>query len=310
MTGVKRLIAVLGLFALGVVLSLVLQHWTAPPPDDGGDGGIPQRVIVASPGLVECVFAIGAGDRVVGVSQFACHPPEATRKPSIGGAFNPSFDRILELQPDLVIVQSKAEKLADFCRQHDIRIVHLDLETIDDILAAIRSLGQLLGCSDGAAAAAAGLRRDLDALARRVAGRPRPRVFLCMGHTPGSLRSLGSAGGGTFLTELVTLAGGDSVLADVTVPYPTVSKEDLVARAPEVIIELRPASREGESLPGDARSRLVADWQLLPTLPAVRNGRIHILTEPYLLIPGPRAVLTVRRLAEAIHPDVEARHAR
>jgi iron complex transport system substrate-binding protein len=94
------------------------------------------------------------------------------------------------------------------------------------------------------------------------------------------------------------------------VPYPTVSKEDLVTRAPEVIIELRPASTEGEAPSGDVRDQLLADWKLLPTLPAVQSGRIHILTEPYLLIPGPRAVLTVRRLAEAIHPDLEAGHGR
>jgi len=302
MTGAKRLIVVVGLFVLGIILSLGLQYWTAPGVKGDGADGLPQRVIVASPGLVECVYAIGAGDHVVGVSAFASHPPEALDRPSIGGAFNPTFDRILELDPDLVIVQSRAEKLAAFCREHGIRIVHLDLETVDDILAAIRSLGQLLGCAGEADGVADRLRGELDAVARRVAGRPRPSVFLCTHHTPGSLRSLGSAGGNTFLTELVACAGGDSILADVTIPYPMVSKEDLVTRAPDVILELRP-----DAGPDQDRARLLADWKLLPSLPAVRDGRIHILADPFLLIPGPRAVLTARRLADAIHPNTGGR---
>ncbi len=295
MTGKTRLVVVLVLFVLGVGLSLALQQWTAP---SAIASGVPQRIVVASPGLVECVFAIGAGDRVVGVSQFTDFPPEAKERPSIGGAFNPTFDRILELKPDLVLVQSKAEKLAAFCREKGIRIVHVNLETLADMLGGLLVLGELLDCEAQALVVVRRLTRGLQGAPEAGTSRPVPRVFLCTSHTPGSLRSLGSTGRGTFLTELVELAGGKSVFGDVAAPYPIVSKEALVSRAPEVIIELRPGACSDEE-----RAQLLADWKLLPSLPAVRDGRIHILTASSLLIPGPRVLDTIRRLATAIHGE-------
>jgi len=191
MTGTKRLAAVLILFVLGVGMSLGLQYWTSPK---GVRRGSPQRIVVASPGLVECVFAIGAGDRVVGVSQFTDFPPEAKDRPSIGGEFNPLFDRILELKPDLVLVQSKAEKLDTFCRERGIRIVHIDLETVGDIVASFETLGRLLDCGDRAKESAEHFRGEVRRRQWHDTKAPGPRVFLCTGHTPGSLRSLGTAG--------------------------------------------------------------------------------------------------------------------
>jgi iron complex transport system substrate-binding protein len=123
-------------------------------------------------------------------------------------------------------------------------------------------------------------------------------VLLCFGRQAGSLRSLFSAGGPTFLTEVLGIAGGENVLADVAHRYPTVSKEDLLRRAPDVILELH----AGSDLPEATRRQLAADWAALPSLPAVRNGRIHVLTDDFLLLPGPRVAHTARRFAEVLHP--------
>ncbi|MFP4058645.1 MAG: ABC transporter substrate-binding protein [Candidatus Brocadiia bacterium] len=311
MSGGKKL-AFLGLlFAAGVGIAFALHRGPAPPHSEPGEPGaaaegrVPRRIVVATPSLVECVYALGAGDRVVGVSGFATYPPQARAVAGVGGQVNPRLDRILALRPDLLVVQGEAEKLADFARQHAIPTLHLAMDSIEEVCASLRRLGAALGCEPQAERLVARIRYQLAAVRLRVAGRPRPRVFLCTGHTPGSLRSLSTAGGGTFLSQLLGIAGGRNVFSDVGLPYPTVSKDQLVERAPEVIVELRPPMVPGRALSAAARRQLVADWARLPSLPAVRERHIHVLTDDFLLIPGPRMALTAERLAEVLHPDAE-----
>jgi iron complex transport system substrate-binding protein len=214
---------------------------------------------------------------------------------------DPDFERLLAVRPDLVIVQGKAEKLRAFCDRHDIPILHVDMNSERTIYAGLRQIGRAVGRDSAADSLAATIRSELAEVARRVAGRPRPRVFLCMGHRPGSLRGLASAAGHTFLSQLLSIAGGENVFADLEQDYPPISKERLVERRPEVIVELHP----GEGLSAAAQATLRADWQKLASLPAVRSGRIHVLTEDYLMIPGPRVAQAAARIAEAVHPRAE-----
>ena len=239
---------------------------------------------------------------MVGVGDHCFHPPEATAKPRCGGTFDPNFEQMLALRPDLVVVQGRAEKAAAFCRRYGIRILHVGIEDLDTLYAGARELGRVAGAEGEAERLVARIHADLDAVARRVAGRGRPKVFLCLGRQAGSLRSLFSAGGPTFLTEMLDAAGGGNVLADVAIRYPTVSKEDLVARAPDVILEIR----AGATLSDAVCRQLVADWATLPSLPAVRDGRIHVLTDDFLLLPGPRVAQVARRFADVLHPGAEA----
>mgnify|MGYP005834961477 CR=1 FL=1 len=252
-----------------------------------------------APSVVELLFAIGAGNRLVGVGDWCFQPPEAKSLPSVGGEFNPNFERILSLRPDLLIAQGRAEKLEDFCRRNAIPVLCFNTDTLSSLRSGLHLLGRAVGREGEADRLAAGILAELADVAARVAGRPRPKVFLCMGHSPGSLRGLATAHGGSLLSELLDIAGGENVFGDIPLPYPPVSKDQLLERQPDAILDIH----AGEELGPEAHRILLADWQPMASIPAVRTGRIHVLTDDSLLIPGPRVGAVARRLAQVLHPD-------
>lgn len=293
---------VAGLLAAGLAAAVAVHlAATRGPRTPGAQPQRPQRIVALAPNAIETVFALGAGGRVVGVGDFGSYPPEAVALPRVGGTHNPNVERLVSLKPDLVIVQGKAAKYADFGRRYGVRILHLQMDSIETIGAGIDTLGEALGLEAQAVALNRRIGAALDAVRRRVSGRRRPRVFVSLGRQIGSLRELYSIGGASFLSELLDAAGGANVFADVRQPYPKVNKESLLERKPDVVLELR----AGEELSAAARRKLLADWQALGSLPAVRDGRIHVLTDDFLLIPGPRVARTAARLAGVLHPDAE-----
>ena len=296
-----RLIIVLLLFLAGLGISYALEGCTGRSVLSGGRGGVPQRIIAMAPSVVETLYAVNAGDRVVGVGQHCFYPPEAKAKPRCGGDVDPNFERMLALQPDLVIVQGEADKVDAFCRRYGIGLLHVRIEDLESLEDGIRSIGHEVGCDDEATALLSAIQQDLEAVKRRVARQRRPKVFLCLGRQAGSLRSLFSVGGATFLSQVLAVAGGDNVLAAEAIRYPTVSKESLVGLAPDVILEIH----AGSDLSEGVRRQLRDDWAVLGSLPAVRDGRIHILTDDYLLLPGPRVARIAERFAAVLHPDAE-----
>ncbi len=269
-------------------------------------GGPPnaRRVICASPSITEIVFTLGEGTRVVGVSDFSFYPPAALDVAQIGGQINPNRERILSLEPDLIIFQGKHQALARFCREQGIPTLSVDIDRIGHITAAIERIGTVLDADIKAKSLATEIRQQLDDLARKTQARPPRSVFLGLGHTPGDLTGLMTTGSGTFLHELIELAGGRNIFADAPGAYPRISKEALVRRRPDVIIEVL-----AEGISPDNQVLLKSDWERLATLPAVQAGRIHFLSDDYLLIPGVRIAQTANRLAAAIHPELfEERH--
>ena len=299
----KRFGIVVVLFLAGVGIAFALQGVRGPGGTARRKGdAAPQRIVTMAPSVVELLFAVGAGGRVVGVGDYCFHPPEAKRLPRVGGEYNPSLERMLALQPDLLIVQGKAEKTEAFCRHNAIRILHVNTDTLATLRSGLHELGRAVGLDAEADRLAARIQAELAAVASRVAGQPRPSVFLCMNHSPGSLRGLSTAHGTSLLSELLDIAGGENVLGDIDLAYPPVSKEQLLQREPEVILDLHP----GEELSDEARRQLLADWQAAASLPAVRTGRIYVLTDDSLLVPGPRVPLVARRLAKVLHPEAMA----
>jgi iron complex transport system substrate-binding protein len=305
MSGGKRFCTVFALFLAGVGVSLALERLSgpraAPSVEPQPGAAAPQRIIALAPSIVESLYALGAGERVVAVGDFCRFPLQASEKPRVGGEFNPSLEQLLALKPDLLIVQGKAERLHAFCRRHRIPILHVNTDTLATLRSGLRRIGRAIGREPQADALVAEIDLALARLESRLVGRPRPKAFLCMGHQPGSLRGLSTAHGKSFLSEILDVAGGQNVLADLQTPYPAVSKEALLTRAPDVILDLHP----GENLSDEARRQLLDDWRAMASLPAVRNGRTYVLTEDYLMIPGPRVVHLARRLTEVLHPDVK-----
>jgi iron complex transport system substrate-binding protein len=266
---------------------------TPPPPVQAAT-----RVVCGSPAVTEIVFALGCGARVVGVSDFADYPPEAAAKPRIGGWFNPNRERLLVLKPDLIVSQGKHESLMQFAQSYGVRFESVRLDTLADLYAAIQTVAEALGEPDEGRKLGRATRAAMERVQERVRRLPPRRVLVVLGRTPGDLSGLTSIGPGSVLQDLLTAAGGTNVFADATGAYPQVSKETLLVRKPEVVLEVRPGS-----LPDATRRMLREDWDRIPGIPAVEAGRIHYLTNEYLLIPGPRVAETVARLGEAIHPE-------
>ena len=256
------------------------------------------RIICAAPSVTEIVFSLGIGDRVVGVSDFSTFPPEALTVAPIGGLINPNKEKITSLQPDLLIIQGQNESLARFCEEHGIRFLSIEINTLEDIWTAIHTIGLTLRAEEKARALIQKIKDDLQDIKDRIQDRPLKKVFLTLGHTPGDLTGLMTTGPGTFLHELVSVAGGENIFSDASGLYPQISKESLVKRQPEVILEAIPGG-----IPEDKLKLLKKDWSQLPMLPAVKSGNIHFLVEDFLLIPGVRISRTVRRFAEIFHPE-------
>lgn len=248
----------------------------------------PSRIVCASPAVAEIVFALGAGDRVAAVADFTDWPPEAAEKPRIGGALSPSRERILALQADLILSQGRSEALAALAREHRIAFFSLPLDTLSDVRVAIA------GCAARLNAEERGRRllREFDAGLAALPRREPVPVLIALGHSPGDLSGLMTTGAGTFLHDIVELAGGRNVFKDVPLPWPRISRESLLRRAPALVLDI-----QAVALDDTRRAALAADWQRLGFAPA----QVRILEEDVLLRPGPRAPLAAARIAESIH---------
>jgi iron complex transport system substrate-binding protein len=265
------------------------------------------RIISLVPSATEVLFAIGAGPRVVAVSSFDHYPPEVDRLARVGALVDPDVERILSLRPDLVVVYASQTDLRAQLDRAGIPVYLYRHGSLADITAGMRALGARLGLAAAADAAALSVERDLERVRASVSSLPRPRTALVISREPQSLRAISVSGGVGFLHDLLELAGGDNVFGDVTRESTMASTETILARRPEVIIELHYLERAASG--EEARTRRA--WNQLPGVPAVKNGRVHLLYGGELVVPGPRVVLTARAFADALHPTTsEARRRR
>jgi iron complex transport system substrate-binding protein len=246
-----------------------------------------RRVVCGTPAVAEIVFALGCSERVVGVSEYTDWPPEAAEKPQIGGVMNPNRERILRLEPDLILSQGKAEALESFARSQGITFLALPLDTLDDLRAAIVGFAVGLGVEERGRALLAEMENGFAAIATCGA----VPVFIALSHAPGDLSGLMTSGPDTFLAQIVARAGGSNIFADVQASWPKISQESLIRRKPAIILDFQPGPVDEAR-----RAALVADWEHLG-FPA---GQVRILTEAYLLKPGPRAAQSATLIAAAI----------
>jgi len=260
----------------------------------------PARIVSTAPSLTETLFALGLGDRVVGVTEFCRYPPEAAAKPKIGTFIEPNFERILALKPDLVLVVRNPVQLAEKLQRLGLRAVEIPQETLAEIIASIREIGRLTGAEAQARLVAGRVEAELDLVRRRAAGLPRKKVLFLIGRSPGTLQGMVGVGGGNFLDELIRLAGGQNVLASSPMPYPRVSVEQILAADPDVILDMGDfAHREGR--PMESGREFLGLWSAYPVLRAVRQGAVRQVDSEVLIRPGPRVGEAAMRLLELIH---------
>jgi iron complex transport system substrate-binding protein len=290
----KRLVLLASLVA-----ALVIAHESRPAAQRSGAAASPQRIVSLVPATTEMMYAIGAGNRLVGVGSYDRYPPEVEKLPRLGGLLDPSIEGLLAIRPDLVIVYDTQTELQRQLERARIPTWGFSVKGLADITATVRALGERIGLTAEGRSAAATIDAGLAAIRSRVSGRSRPKTLLIFGREPGSLRGINASGGYGFLHDLLELAGGTDVLADIRQAAVAMSSEMVLARAPEVIIELH----YGEEWSANRAASERRVWSALPSLPAFRSGQIHLLTGDELVVPGPRVTRAAERLAQALHPE-------
>lgn len=258
-----------------------------------------RRIVSLVPNVTEMLFAVGAGPQVVGVSTYDNFPPEAKALPRVGALIDPDTERILSLRPDLIIVYGSQGELEAQLVRTGIRVFPYRHSGVDNVLRTIRQVGALTGHVAEADRVARDLGTQLEGIRARVRGRPRPRTLLVLGRDTGALRGVYASGGVGFLTELLDIAGGTDVFWDMKRESVQPSNETIIARAPDVIIELH--AGDPPSTADQQRERAV--WNLLASVPAIRNNRVHLLYGDYLVTPGPRLGRAAEALGRVLHPE-------
>jgi iron complex transport system substrate-binding protein len=261
--------------------------------DDFGDtivlASVPTRIVSLNPTTTEILFALGAGARVVGRTTYDHWPDSAKLVPDLGPGIRPNVEAVLGAQPQLVLLYASQDNrgAAQRLRQAGIATAAFKVDSIAEFDRLTRLLGRLLGDSARGALVADTVRRTLDSVRALTSGLRRPTVVIPAWHEP-----LMVIGGGSFLTELVTIAGGRNVYDSNPAPSPTVAFEDVLSRRPEFVL-VGPESA--------ARIRANPKWR---TMPAVRDGRMLLFDTATVLRPATRLGEGALSLARLIHPEL------
>lgn len=260
----------------------------------------PNRIISVIPAATEMLFAIGAGPQVVGVGSFDTFPPEVNRLPKVGALLDPDVERILSLKPDLVVIYASQTDLKQQLERAGIRSYEYKHAGLADVTSTIHALGDATGHNQGAKTVAASIEHGLAEIRARVRDRPKPSTLLVFGHERGALRGIYASGGIGFLDDMLTIAGGANVFADVKQQSVQATTEQIIARRPEVILEIRASNSAFQAADQSSEARV---WDALGSVPAVRAHRVMFLVDDRLVIPGPRVAEGTRIMAQTLHPD-------
>ncbi len=261
--------------------------------DDAGDplpvGQVYSRIVSLSPATTEILFALGAGHRLVGRTHWDSWPPAALSVPDLGDGIRPSVEVILSARPDLVVLYATADNTgaARSLRNAGVDVISLRLDRIEDFERVTRILGGVTGEADHATAVVDSVRATLDRVRRATDSLPRPTVFVHSWEQP-----LIAIGGGSYLSQLLDIAGARNVFADLPDPSPQVSFEEVLRRDPQYVMG-------GPQTAADLRTS--SRWQALK---AVREGHVLVMDTALVGRPGVRLGEAAVFLARLFHPDV------
>jgi iron complex transport system substrate-binding protein len=253
-----------------------------------------RRIISFAPSITETLFALGLGNRVVGVTRFCYFPLEVKKIPKVGGYLDPNYEMILSLKPDLVLLLQEHSQLADFLTKNKVRFVRIDNENLEGILNSFTIIGRLCGKEAEAGSLIKEIRAETVSDTVRTR---RPRMLVCIGRdNPGSgmVAKAFIAGPKTFYSDLICSAGGVNAYTDTVFAYPEFSSEGIMRLAPDIIVDLM------AGVSGINCDMVKKDWGKLGTVPAVKNGMVFSPERDYLSIPGPRILLILRDLKNII----------
>ncbi|WP_254795668.1 cobalamin-binding protein [Arsukibacterium indicum] len=259
---------------------------TEPVPADKA-AAIPQRIIALAPHITEMLYAVGAGERLVGVSAYSDYPAAARELPEVANYAGVNLEAILALQPDLVIAWKTGNVAADVSRlqQFGINVAFSDPLLISDIAAELRHLGQLTGNQQQANTLASQFEQQLAAIRKAYKDKPRLKVFFSMGTEP-----LTSVANQAWPAQAMSLCAADNIIAGAKGDYPQPGLEQVLQAQPEVIIQATAGAR-----PADNRF-----WQQYPVLPAVASNQFVTVDADLLYRTSPRTIQGIEQLCQAL----------
>lgn len=280
---------------LGVCLAIAHGHAQAQPSSVP-----PARIVSTSPSITETLFALGLGERVVGVSIY-CRYPEAVRAlPKVGTFLKPEPETIARLKPDLVYVHAGPNSAVKQLSTLGIRTAVVDRGSLPEVFSTIRQISEAAGARERGDALVWSIEASLEGVKSAVARRAPKKVLVIVGRRTGALTDMIAVGPGSYLHDLIGIAGGVNVMAKSPLEYPRISMETVISLAPDVLIDV---GEMGEDPADSARRRAVTAglWKRQSLVAAVRTGAVHAVTDEAFVVPGPRVVDAARAMAAWFH---------
>jgi iron complex transport system substrate-binding protein len=283
--------------AIGAIVIAIGLARCGPGSDQHADQAGAVRIASITPAGTDLVIGLGAGDDLVGVSNYDDDREGTAGKPRVGDYQTINWEKLAILNPTILILQYAQDRIpADIqqrCDASGIRVVNLKLDTLEEIYGDLQTLGDAIGRPDKGRDATNTLKSKLDAVRNRVAGLPPVRTLIVTGDDSFSL-----AGPGEFLDQLLQIAGGQNAAKPLGNPYPSVDREMILSLSPDVVIRLVPD--------GDKKPQVLAQgqrtWDSLSDLPAVKNHRVFVVTDWYCELPGFRLGELADQFADILHP--------
>jgi iron complex transport system substrate-binding protein len=258
---------------------------------------VPERIVSLAPSNTEILFALGLGDRVMGVTKSCDYPPDVLEKPTIGGFSTPNLEEIVALSPDLVIAAPRHEdEIIPQLEEKGLTVLGLNPKTFDSILAAITLIGDITGNDDEASRLVADMEKRIKAVTDKISGLTedeKPGVFYLTWHDP-----LKTSGSESLHNELIEKAGGRNIFTDVT-GVQTIDLETLVSRNPQVMI-----AGIGMGTGEDKTLLYLLEESRLKNTDAGKNGSIYGINIDLTGRSGPRIVDGLEQFARCIHPEI------
>ena len=259
------------------------------------DGEV-ERIVSLSPSNTEIVFALGLGDRVVGVTDYCNYPPEAADKDKVGGFDEPNIEVILTLEPDLVLAGSLHEEVVARLEERDIPVLVMEPQTVNQVFEAVRLVGAAAGVKETAETVVSEIEQQIDSVREKLAAlkdEEKVTVYYELWYDPPM-----SIGNCTFIHEVITAAGGKNIFADVEDNYPTVSPEAVAEKNPRVIL-----------YPDDhGTAEMVSDQyyarQGWAEIAALKDKRIYGVNSDLFNRPGPRVGRAIQEAAALFYPEL------
>ena len=258
------------------------------------------RIVSTSPAITETLFALGLGERVVGVSEYCHYPPEVASRTKVGSYLRPNVETIVRLKPDLVIVERLPNNAMEQLKTAGMRVNQVLLGNVQDNLRMMEAIAMAANAQDRGKALTAKVRTALDRVRAEGATHKRKTCLFIVGRTPGQLEGMVAVGKGSYLNELIAIAGGRNMLAESAAAYPKISLETVVRLQPDVIIDMGDmAQTEGVT---EQHKRSVE--QLWRSRADIRS-RVHAVASDIFVVPGPRMVDAARAFDHLLHGDMK-----